>query len=116
MAGKNETSETLKTVIQLLTITQKEFSTLTKISESTISEMLKGKRPMSAGAALKIKRAFPQLRIDYLMHGTGAMIEQGADAQGHDCAKYKIRVRELEEENIKLKAQIYDLQKMLTHD
>ena len=112
MAGKNETSQTLKTVIQTLELTQKEFSSLTKISESTISEMLKGKRPMSAGAALKIKTAFPQFRMDYLLHGTGAMIEQGADVKGHDCAKYKIRIKELEEENMRLKARLYDLESM----
>lgn len=51
MAGETINPKTLQDLLATLDLSQKEFSSLTKISESTISEMIKGKRPMSAGAA-----------------------------------------------------------------
>lgn len=116
MTGKNVNPETLKSLIDTLELSQKQFSALTKISESTVSEMMKGKRPISAGAALKIKKAFPQVAMSYLVTGDGPMLEDGADAQAHDCRTYKIRIRELERENMELKARLYDLEKLVKYD
>lgn len=113
MAGKNAKPETLKNLLAALELKQREFSELTKISESTVSEMIKGKKPISAGSALKVKKAFPQVAMSYLVSGQGPMFDPGADAQGHDCAKYKLRIRELEEENMRLKARLYDLESKL---
>lgn len=116
MAGKNVNPQTLKTLVESLELTQKEFSSLTGISESTVSEMLKGKRRVSAGAALKIKKAFPQVSMAYLTSGQGSMLEAGTDIEAHDCGTYKIRIRELERENIELKARLYDLEKLVRYD
>lgn len=116
MAVKNVNPETLKNLITTLELSQKQFATLTKISESTVSEMLKGKRPISAGAELKIKKAFPQVAISYLVNGGGPMLDNGADKNAHDCGTYKIRIRELEQENMELKARLYDLEKIMKYD
>ena len=97
MTWKNVNPETLKNLITTLELSQKQFASLTKISESTVSEMLKGKKPISAGSALRIKKAFPQVAMSYLVTGSGPMFEDGADKNAHDCGKYKIRIRELEE-------------------
>lgn len=116
MAGKNSNPQTLKPLIETLELTQKEFSSLTGISESTVSEMLKGKRRVSAGAALKIKKAFPQVSMAYLTSGQGSVFDLGADKEAHDCGTYKIRIRELERENMELKARLYDLEKLVKYD
>ena len=116
MAGKISNSEALKTLIDTLELTQKQFASLTNISESTVSEMLKGKRRISAGATMKIKKAFPQVAVSYLVSGQGPIFDPGADKEAHDCGSYKIRIRELERENMELKARLYDLEKLVKYD
>jgi hypothetical protein len=78
--------------------------------------MMNGKRKISAGSALRIKKAFPQVAMSYLVTGSGPMFEDGADKNAHDCGKYKIRIRELEEENMRLKARLFDLEEMMRRD
>lgn len=123
MAGETIKNADLKTLIQSLGLSATEFSRAIQVPKSNLSEMISNKRSISKGVMLKIRKKYPQVSMSWLITGEGEMFlnrelktqnDNGAPiASLKEC---RDRNAELERQVKELKAEIYDLQKLLLHD
>lgn len=74
MEGKNTEFTRVELLLAHLELNQNEFSAMTGIGKSTVNQYATGERPVSAKAALKIHKRFPNVNIDWLLTGAGEML------------------------------------------
>lgn len=65
----------LKLLIELLKVSQRDFSEAISKSETVISGIIAGRRSIGGNLAKDIKHAFPQVSLDWLLAGEGMPIK-----------------------------------------
>ena len=70
----NTVNQRLDFFRQSLHISKTEFATELKTSQSAMSQILSGKRPLSRGMIARIKQNHPRLNEQWLLTGEGDMI------------------------------------------
>lgn len=67
--------ERIKQIIDYKSLNQVEFSDLTGIPKSSLSEILSGKRCPSLDAIIDISNCFKEINTEWLLKGEGSMIK-----------------------------------------
>lgn len=70
----NTVNQRLKFFVDSLGVSKTEFATELGTSQSAISAILLGQRPLSRGMTARIKARHPELNVAWLMTGTGDMV------------------------------------------
>lgn len=70
----NTTNQRLKFFVDSLHISTTEFATEIGTSQSAMSAILLGKRPLSRGMTARIKAHYPKLNVAWLQIGEGDMV------------------------------------------
>lgn len=75
MAENQRLKEVIDYLIEVRKIrNQEEFSQITGIIKSTISQLCTGKRELNERYVRKICKLFPEVSADYLLEGSGPMV------------------------------------------
>lgn len=67
-------------ILEHLKLNQKDFCELTGISRATLSQIISGKQTASNKTIEAIYRSVPELSLEWLMLGTGDMLQAGRDS------------------------------------
>ena len=67
-----ESAARLKAIMKAKDFTQEEFGEYIEIGQPYVSSLMSGRRGIGKEVASKIIRAFPEVSLDWLMHGKGA--------------------------------------------
>lgn len=70
----NTTNQRLKFFVDSLHVSTTEFTTEIGTSQSAMSAILLGQRPLSRGMAARIKAHYPKLNVAWLQTGEGDMV------------------------------------------
>lgn len=70
----NTTNQRLKFFVESLHVSTTEFATEIGTSQSAMSAILLGQRPLSRGMAARIKAHYPKLNVAWLQTGEGDMV------------------------------------------
>ena len=69
----NSRGERLKTMLEMLKMTQLEFGETCDINPAYINQMITGTRPVSEKTALRIKEHYQKMNLQWLLYGDGDM-------------------------------------------
>jgi transcriptional regulator with XRE-family HTH domain len=98
-------------------LSQEELSSLSGVSKQTISNIIKGKNAPSGEVIIKIAKEYPDLNLNWLMTGKGAM-KNSEDPEelpkvGSDEENLKVLLRLKENMNLSLKEHLKDLKETI---